>query len=512
MSRTDTGRADAAGLDAARHHPTGHDSIGLDAAGHPDHPAIVTPDGVLTHADLARRTDRLARVLRGHGVGPEVVCGIALERGVDAVVAMAAVLRAHGAFLTVDTDLPPKRVAALLDGARALVTSRRLAGRFTVPGPTVLVGEEGPVAPLPEGPADPRSLAYVSHTSGSTGAPNAVLVEHRSLRAYLRSTVRDNDLGPDTVALQLAPLGYDASIRDTLAPLLAGGSLVVLPRSALLRPEELFEAVRAYGVNTILSTTPSFLTFLSRQDGAARALRDVRLVATSGESLRPFLAAGGRSLVPGRLVNQYGPTECTMTSTRHEVPARPEADVDLIGTPLDDVVARLLDGAMRPVPDGEVGEVYLGGVGVARGYADKPALTATRFVPDPCGEPGARLYRTGDLARRRPDGVLEYLGRNDRQIKVRGYRVDPAEVEAVLLTHPAVTGAAVTAATDDQQRAYLVAHVTGELAQVRDTALRAHLAEALPPHLMPRHFTRLDRFPTTRSGKVDRVALAGGAR
>ncbi|WP_367127253.1 amino acid adenylation domain-containing protein [Saccharothrix sp. HUAS TT1] len=507
MGGTDVGAADLIGTDP--------DPVGTSAAGHPDRPAVVTPDGVLTHRELARRTDRLARVLRGHGVGPEVVCGIALERGADAVVAMAAVLRAGGAFLTVDTDLPPLRTAALLEGARALVTSRGLAGRFAVPGPTVLVGEDGttgPVAPLPAGRHDPRSLAYVSHTSGSTGVPNAVLVERRSLRAYLRSAVRDNDLGPDTAALQLAPLGYDASIRDTLAPLLAGGRLVVLPRSALLRPEELFEAVRTYGVNTVLSTTPSFLTFLSRQDGAARALRDVRLVATSGESLRPFLAAGGRALVPGRLVNQYGPTECTMTSTRHEVPDRPEADADLVGTPLAGVVVRLLGGDLRPVPDGEVGEVHIGGVGVARGYAGRPALTATRFVPDPCGEPGARLYRTGDLARRRPDGVLEYLGRNDRQIKVRGHRVDPAEVEAVLLTHPAVTGAAVTPATDEVRGAYLVAHVTGELAEVRDTALRAHLAESLPPHLMPRRFTRLDRFPTTRSGKVDRAALAGSAR
>ncbi|ACU37471.1 amino acid adenylation domain-containing protein [Actinosynnema mirum] len=488
----------------------------MGAAGPGGRPAVVTPDGVLTHRELETRVDRLARALVAAGVGPEVVCAIALERGVDAVVAMSAVRRAHGAFLTVDTDLPPQRVAALLSEARVLVSAAGLAERFSVPGPTVLVDSDSPDAVLPEGEPDPRSLAYVSHTSGSTGVPNAVLVEHRSLRSYLRSAVRDNDLGPDTVVLQLAPMGYDASIRDTLAPLLAGGSVVVLPRSALLRPEELFAAVRAHGVNAVLSTTPSFLTFLSRRPGAVEALRGVRLVATSGESLRPFLAAGGRALLPGRLVNQYGPTECTMTSTRHEVPAAPE-DADLVGRPIEGVVVRLLDGALREVPDGAVGEVHLGGIGVARGYAGRPGLTAERFVPDPfCvvppGGTGERLYRTGDLARRRPDGVLEYLGRDDRQIKVRGHRVDPAEVEAVLLTHPSITGAAVTPATDAQHRTYLVAHVTGEVAEVRDAALRAHLADALPPHLMPRRFTRLDRFPTTRSGKVDRAALAAGAR
>jgi len=483
-----------------------------------DAAAIVTPEGVLTYAELVGKIERLSRVLRGQGVGTDRVCAVALDRGVDSVVACAAVLMAGGAFLTVDVDLPRRRIEALVEGAHIMVTTSALADRFTAfdrPLPTVLVDSTEPPPGNPSPPRiDPRSLAYVSHTSGSTGAPNAVMIEHRGLDSYLRFVARDYGLGPDTVALQLAPLGYDASIRDTFAPLLAGGRLIVLPRATLLRPDELFDAMAEFGVNTILSATPSFLTFLARQDGAARRLRGLRLAVTSGESLRPFLASGGRRLVPGRLVNQYGPTECTMTSTRFDVPASPETVADLVGGPIDGVMVRLLDDTLRAVPHGEVGELHLGGVGVARGYAGNPSLTAQRFVPDPYGPPGSRLYRTGDLARRRVSGDVEYLRRSDRQIKIRGYRVDPAEVEAALLGHPAVTGAAVTAATDARDRVHLVAHVTGALADLRDADLRTHLAETLPPHLMPRRFVRLDRLPTTRSGKVDRTALAlvGGAR
>jgi amino acid adenylation domain-containing protein len=485
-----------------------------------DAPAIITPDGVLTYAELVARTERLARRLRGHGLGTDQVCAIALERGSDPVIAMAAVLRAGGAFLAVDVDLPRQRIESLVSGTHVLVTSSALAaGRFAAldrRGPAILIDDgraDPPAAPLPTR-IPPRSLAYVSHTSGSSGTPNAVMIEHRGLDAYLRFVAGDYSLGPHTVALQLAPLGYDASIRDIFAPLLAGGRVVLLPRATLLRPGEFFDAVAQYGVNTLLSTTPSFLTFLARQEAAAQRLRGLRLVVTSGESLRPFLAAGGRRLVGGTLVNQYGPTECTMTSTRFCVPARPEPAADLVGTPIDGVSVWLLDGDLAAVPDGSAGEVYIGGAGVARGYAGQPGLTADRFVPDPLGPPGSRLYRTGDLARRRPGGNLEYLGRRDRQIKIRGYRVDPAEVEAALLTHPAVASAAVTPDADAQQRVFLVAHVTGDLSGIGDTALRAHLAQTLPPHLMPRRFARLDRLPVTRSGKVDRAALAtaGGPR
>lgn len=480
------------------------DTIRAHAARRPDAPAVLTRDTVISYGGLVRRIDRLARTLLRRGLRPEDVCAIAVERGVDAVVAMAAVLHAGGAFLTLDVELPPARLDMFIRSARArfLISRGAFAG---YPGPDTALRDDRRSTPWRRRPS---SLAYVSHTSGSTGVPNAVLVEHRGLESYLRFVTREYGLGVQTVALQVAPLGYDASIRDTLAPLLAGGRLVMLPRSAVLRAAELFAAVRTYGVNTLLSVTPSFLTFLAGQDGAADGLRPVKLIVSSGESLRPFLAAGGRRVVAGRLVNQYGPTECTMTSTRYAVPAEPDLTADVVGTPIDGVRVYLFGPDLRPTPDGAIGEAYIGGAGVARGYADKPALTADRFLPDPAGPPGARMYRTGDLARWLPSGDLEYLGRMDRQLKIRGHRVDPAEIEGALLAHPRVTGAVVTADTDERGRVFLVAHVAGELAETTDAALRTHLAAQLPPHLMPRRFVRIESVPTTRTGKTDRTALA----
>lgn len=476
------------------------DDIRAQADRDPRAPALVTPDAVVSYGDLVSRIDDLAGSLVAAGLGAERICVVALEPGVDAVVAIAAATRAGGAFLTVDIGLPAARLAAMARGGHLLLTRSGLTP--PVDAPTVLVDRPGPRAPLPP-PAPPRSLAYVSHTSGSTGAPNAVLVEHRGLRSYLRFIARDYGLGPHTTTLQVAPPGYDASIRDTFAPLVAGGRVVLLPRAGILTAEGFLDAIDRFGANTVLSTTPSFLTFLTRHPDAAHRLTGLRLVVSSGESLRPFLTAGGRSLLAGELVNQYGPTECTMTSTRHVVPTDPDP-VDLVGTPIDGVTVDLLDHDLTPVPDGEVGEVFIGGVGLARGYAD-PALTADRFVPAPGG---ARRYRTGDLARRYPGGALEYLGRADRQLKIRGHRVDPAEIEGALLSHPDITGAAVTPATDDQGRAYLIAHITGNLDGTTDPALRAHLATTLPPHMMPRRFTRVSRIPTTRTGKTDRRTLA----
>ncbi|MBN0047585.1 amino acid adenylation domain-containing protein [Streptomyces actuosus] len=488
------------------------DDIAAHAARHPDRIALATPEGEVTYSRLAARIEEIARLLRAHGARPETVCAVAVAPGTDAVAAMAAVLRCGAAFLTLDVGQPRDRLAAFArsGGARLLLAHTALAPTLDLGVPVLALDGPGPTgAPPPQGRVDPRALAYVSHTSGSTGRPDAVLVEHHALDTYLRDTARAFDLGPDSVALQTAPLGYDASIRDTFAPLLAGARLVIVERARLLRPEEFAGTVREHRVTALLSTTPSFLSHLAAQPGIPDPLAGVTLVASSGESLRPFLAAGGRAVVPGRLVNQYGPTECTMTTTRHSVPVPPDPSADLVGTPRAGTVVRVLDGDLAPVADGTVGEVYIGGAGVARGYGGRPSRTAECFVPDPCGPPGARLYRTGDLGRWGPGG-LHYVGRTDRQIKIRGYRVDPAEIEGPLLAHPDVTGAVVTPHTDDRGRVHLIAHLTGDLSATTDAQLRGHLARTLPPHLMPRRFLRLDALPTTRGGKADRRLLATG--
>ncbi|MFJ7151566.1 amino acid adenylation domain-containing protein [Streptomyces sp. NPDC100445] len=488
------------------------DDIAAHAARHPHRIALSTPEGDVTYGRLAARVEEIARLLRAHGARPETVCAVAVEDGTDAVAAMAAVLRCGAAFLTLDTGQPRDRLADFVRGAgaRLLLTRTALAPALDLGVPTVLLDGPGAAPGPPPEPVDPRALAYVSHTSGSTGRPSAVLVEHHALDTYLRDTARAFGLGPDTVALRTAPLGYDASLRDTFVPLLAGARVVITDRARLLRPEEFARTVREHRVTALLSVTPSFLAHLAAQPGLTDPLAGVTLVASSGESLRPFLAAGGRALVPGRLVNQYGPTECTMTTTRHTVPVPPDPSADLVGTPRTGAVVRVLDADLAPVPDGTVGEVYIGGTGVARGYGGRPARTAECFVPDPYGPPGARLYRTGDLGWWGPGG-LHYTGRTDRQVKIRGYRVDPAEVEGALLTHPGVTGAVVTAHTDDRGRVYLLAHLTGDLSGTADAALRGHLARSLPPHLMPRRFRRLETLPTTRGGKADRRLLATGS-
>ena len=503
------------------------DTIHAHAERTPEATALRTPAGSISYRRFDTWTDRLARTLTARGIGREQVCAIALEPGPESVVAVAAVLRAGGAFLTLDVTQPPPRLAAMVrsGGATALLTRStvRRSTRLTVEGPVIDLDElDEPDSP--DGPdgveaagtsggrpaASGRQLAYVSHTSGSTGTPNAVLIERAGLDSYLGFVARDYGLGPHTVALQVAPLGYDASIRDTFAPLVAGGTVVLAERSTLLRADSFAEILRREGVDTLLSVTPSFLTFLAQQDRAEERLSGLRLVVASGESLLPFLSSGARRMLPGSLVNQYGPTECTMTATRYAVPPEPETTADLVGTPIDGMTARLTGPDGREVPPGETGEITLGGIGVARGYRGRPELTADRFRPDPGGPPGARAYRTGDLARRRPDGVLEYLGRSDRQVKIRGYRVDPAEIEGALLGHPRVTGAVVTAEPDERGRVFLYAHVTGSLDAVADAELRRHLAQALPPHMMPRRFHRIDRLPTTRTGKTDRAALHHG--
>ncbi|MEU3255212.1 amino acid adenylation domain-containing protein [Streptomyces sp. NPDC006997] len=487
------------------------DDLAEHAARHPERIALDTPDGTVTYGQLDARVTELTRLLHAHGVGPETVCAVAVEHGRDAVAAIAAVLRRGAAFLTLDVGQPRDRLASFVRtaGARLLLTTPAHARTLDLGLPVLSLDRPAPAGDPPPRPVEPRALAYVSHTSGSTGEPSPVLVEHHALDGYLRDTAHALGLGPHTVALQTAPLGYDASIRDTFAPLLAGARLVLVERARLLRPAEFARTVREHRVTALLSVTPSFLTHLAAQRDLPDPLTGVALVASSGESLRPFLASGGRRLVPGRLVNQYGPTECTMTTTRHDVPADPDPAHDVVGPPRTGAVVRVLGPDLTPVPDGTVGEVYIGGTGVARGYGGLPARTAASFVPDPYGPPGSRLYRTGDLGRWSPEG-LRYEGRGDRQVKIRGYRVDPAEIEGALLTHPGVTGAVVTAHTDDRGRAYLAAHLTGDPVTT-DAALRSHLLRTLPPHLLPRHFHRHTTLPTTRGGKADRRRLVAGS-
>ncbi|OLF14223.1 hypothetical protein BLA60_03540 [Actinophytocola xinjiangensis] len=435
----------------------------------PDTPAVLHGGRTLTYADLVRRSGAVAAHLRARGVGQDDVVAVAIPRCVDLVVALWGVLRAGAAYVPLDPDDPPARRAFVVGDAGATVT---------------LSDVDVPDADFTDTPLHPDTAAYLIHTSGSTGRPKGVVVTHRALVNRLEWMRAAYDVGPADRIAQKTPTGFDVSVWELFLPAFTGAALVLADPGGHRDPAYLAELVS--GV-TIAHFVPSMLrAYLD----AGQTLTGPRLVVTSGETLTPDLAA--RCAVP--VHNLYGPTEATVDVTHHAVTAADlDAGVVPIGRPVWNTTVHVLDRLLRPVPDGVPGELYLGGVQVARGYHARPGLTATRFVAAPNGQ---RWYRTGDLGRVR-DGVLDHLGRTDDQVKVRGVRVEPGEVEAALTALPGVRAAAVLA-VDDR----LVAYVAGGTGDPRSA-----LAGTLPAHLVPSVIVPLDDLPLTPSGKLDRGAL-----
>lgn len=351
-------------------------------------------------------------------------------------------------------------------------------------------------------------LAYLMYTSGSTGQPKAVMVEHRNI---VNLVTRPNyvDISPADRVLHLAPVAFDAATFEIWVALLNGARLVVAPPGPL-SSTDLAALVRDTGVTVLWLTAALFHRQVDEDVGA---FHGVRTVLAGGDVLSVPHVLALRAAVPDcRVVNGYGPTECTTFTCCHRLgPDEPLDRSVPIGTPLQDVVVHLLDGAGRPVEPGEVGEMYIGGSGVSRGYWRRPALTAERFVPDPFdSRAGSRMYRSGDLARRRPDGVLEFLGRVDNQVKLRGHRIEPGEVEAALTAHPDVRRAAVVFDRRHTGGPRLVGYVVPVRQGTLNTrALRRFLRERLPDHMVPAALLPLPDLPVTRNGKTDRAALAG---
>jgi amino acid adenylation domain-containing protein/non-ribosomal peptide synthase protein (TIGR01720 family) len=484
-----------------------------------DVPAVVFDGAEVSYAELNARACRLAALLRARGAGVESRVAVAIPRSVELVVALYAVHKAGGAYVPIDPDHPEDRIAFMLGdcGARVVLTTRAVAaGLPPVPGVEVVELDADPVrAELACGPDDfpaaglrPGNAAYVIYTSGSTGRPKGVVIQHDGIVNRLRWMQDRYRLRPGERVLQKTPAGFDVSVWEFFWPLLAGATLVVAKPGGHRDPVYLAGLIRAQRVTTA-HFVPSMLEVFLDQPGAAEC-GSLRRVVCSGEALPPrtrarFFEVFGGSGATGSgatLHNLYGPTEASVDVTSWECSTSDTGETVPIGRPVWNTGAHVLDDRLRPVAPGVTGELYLTGVQLARGYGSRPGLTAERFAAAPFGR-GTRMYRTGDLARRRPDGVLEYLGRADSQLKIRGQRIEPGEVEAVLGSVPGVRRAAVLAGRDGQG---LVAYLVAEPG-LDPAAVRAHTAKFLPEPMVPSAVVVLDEFPVTANGKLDRAAL-----
>ncbi|MEQ7005673.1 amino acid adenylation domain-containing protein [Actinopolymorpha sp. B17G11] len=526
----------------------------------PDATAVRFEGSLCTYAELDERAGHVARTLVRYGAGPERIVGVAVPRSVELVVALLAVHKAGAAYLPLDPDYPAERLEFMVGDAApaAVLTSVEVADSLTADSVPVLdvgaaslepaaalpaveaasraagrVSEAvGPAPDLgPENRARPDHPAYVIYTSGSTGRPKGVVVTHRAIVNRLAWMQGEYHLAPEDRVLQKTSASFDVSVWEFFWPLITGATLVVAKPGGHQDPGYLAELIEAEQVTT-LHFVPSMLrVFLAEPDVASRC-RSLRRVVCSGEALpadlrdRYFSVFGSVADVAPALHNLYGPTEAAVDVTAWA--CRPDAPGPVpIGRPVWNTGVRVLDDALRPVDIGETGELYLGGVQLARCYLDRPGLSAERFVADPYGAPSARMYRTGDLARWRADGALDYAGRADHQVKLRGHRVELGEVEAALAGCSGVAAAAVLA-RDDRLVAYYVAEPgsaepgsaepgsaepgsaeagAASLALPHPEVLRERLAARLPDVMVPAAYVRLDAMPLTANGKLDRAAL-----
>jgi amino acid adenylation domain-containing protein len=459
----------------------------------PEAVAVVMGGESLTYGELERRSNQLARHLAGRGVGPGSRVGISTERSLEMVIGLLGILKAGASYVPLDPGDPEERRAFVRgDAGISLLIDAQL-----VRDPSVLGESDDPV----EAPVSATDDAYVMYTSGSTGEPKGVVVSHRNVVRLVKGQTYA-DFGPDQVFMQIAPLAFDASTFEIWGALLNGARLVLYPAGSI-DLSELRATLERHGVTTLWLTAGLFHQVVDADVGALSGLGQL---LAGGDALLPDRVSHAMRALPGvRLINGYGPTEATTFSCCFDATAGvPFDDSVPIGRPVANTTAYVLDGELQPVPVGVPGELYVGGDGVAGGYLNQPDLTAEHFIPNPFGED--RLYRTGDMVRWRPDGQLEFLGREDMQVKVRGFRVEPGEVEAALVGHSAVREAAVIAPADARGDRRLLAFVVAG-GETSEAELRAHLAVRLPPYMIPSTFALVEELPVTANGKLDRLAL-----
>ena len=486
----------------------------------PDALAVMFEQQHLSYARLEARANQLSRYLRALGVLEEDRVGICVARGLDMMVAVLGVMKAGAAYVPLDPDYPPESLGHMLQdaGARVLLVQRRLRNR--VPACAALLVEldagwgeiaryeDTSLPPCRRDEADSH-LAYVIYTSGSTGRPKGVMVEHGGLSNYLEFSRRHYATAGGFGAAVISSFAFDATITGLYTPLLCGQTVVLVGQGREM--EGLRELLRALIPFTFIKISPAFLQLLGEQLSATGDVCRVSAFVVGGEALSRATVELWRSYGPRvRLINEYGPTETVVGCTYHELDRRDGPQVPVpIGRPIANARIYILDSCGHPVPVGAVGEIHVGGGGVARGYLNQAAATARQFQPDPYDSEGkARLYRTGDLGRFRADGIIEYLGRSDQQIKLRGYRIEPGEIEALLMSHPRVAQALVVSRGETPLDRRLVVYLTCAGDVVPDAwELYTWLRKSLPPYMIPTAFVTLESLPRTINGKLDRQGL-----
>jgi amino acid adenylation domain-containing protein len=481
--------------------------------------AVANPGGIavsagheaLSYAELDRLANRLANYLRSLGVSRDAAVGLYLERAPAMVVTALAILKAGGAYIPLDPNQPLERLAFMLrdSEARVVVSTTALADRLPAGSWQVVAldGDAEKIAAQPESqPAvtvKPEDLAYIIYTSGSTGQPKGVELVHSGLSNLVAWHQRAFRVSSTDRASALASLGFDASVWE-LWPYLASGASVDIPEERVRSDAKaLRDWMVLQGITVSFAATAMAESLMQLEWPKTAALR---FLLTGADTLKKYPS----SSLPFVLVNNYGPTEGTVVSTSGVVAADSSANqAPSIGRPIDGVEIHILDDRQQPVADGTTGELYIGGAGLARGYRNRPDLTAERFIQNPfSAEPNARLYRTGDLARRLPDGQIAFLGRIDEQVKIRGYRVEPSEIATVLGQHSAVRSSVVIAREDARGEKELVAYlVLAPGAELNAGELREHLRKRLPDYMVPGEFVSIESVPVNANGKLDRAAL-----
>ncbi len=477
------------------------------AARTPDKVAVVFEGQTLTYRELNARANQLAGHLGSLGVGPEVLVGLCAERSLEMLIGEYAILKAGAAYVPLDPSYPKERITFMIEdsGIRVLLTQERLAGRLpAIDGVTFCLDSDWHLAAQrsPENPGvqvQPGNLAYMIYTSGSTGKPKGVQIEHGSVVNFLNAMSRQPGLTSEDTLLAVTTLSFDIAGLEIHLTLTRGATLYLASQEAAADGMRLREALASSGA-TVMQATPA--TWRMLIEAGWRGTAGLKILC-GGEALPRDLAI--QLLERGCEVwNLYGPTETTIWSAAFRV----NGEQILLGRPIDNTLFYVLDRNQQPVPVGVPGELFIGGDGLARCYYKRPELTAERFVPDPfSGTPGARMYRTGDLVRYLKDGNLEYLGRMDHQIKLRGFRIEPGEIEAALSRHPAVQQCVVAAREDTPGDTRLVAYLVARDEAPKREDLRAHLKAKLPDYMVPSHFVLLDKLPLTPNGKIDRKAL-----